>query len=207
MIANRPDLPIRPGSMGKPRKGVEPKILDENDKSVEIDEVGKLALKTPWDSMFVDYLGNTVAYQSKFRQGYYITGDLAKKDADGYFWFVGRDDDVINTSGHLVSPFEVESSLLELPEIADVGVIGAPDPLLWQKVVAFVTLARDIKMTKRLGLKLKLHVSNRISSVAVPAEFVIVDSIPKNRSGKIMRRVLRALYNGEDPGDLSTLEE
>jgi acetyl-CoA synthetase len=157
--------------------------------------------------MFIDYVGATEAYRSKFRQGYYVTGDLAKKDADGYFWFVGRDDDVINTSGHLVSPFEVESCLLELAEIVDVGVIAAPDNLLWEKVVAFIKLASNTEWTNRLGLKFKLHVSNRLSSVAIPAEFVVVDTIPKNRSGKILRRVLRAQYNGEDPGDLSTMEE
>jgi acetyl-CoA synthetase len=207
IIANRPGLQIKPGSMGKPRAGLYPEILDNDDNPAETDQVGKLVLRTPWESMFVDYVGNTESYRSKFRKGYYVTGDLAKKDSDGYFWFIGRDDDVINTSGHLVSPFEVESSLLELPEIVDVGVIGAPDPLLWEKVVAFVKLAHDTEWTKRLGLKFKLHVSNRLSSVAVPADIVIVDSIPKNRSGKIMRRVLRALYAGTDPGDLSTLEE
>lgn len=207
IIANRPGLPIKPGSMGKPRVGLQPEILDEDDNPAGTDKVGKLVLRTPWDSMFVDYVGNTEAYRSKFRKGYYVTGDLAKKDSDGYYWFVGRDDDVINTSGHLVSPFEVESSLLELHEVADVGVIGAPDPLLWEKVVAFVKLAHGTEWTKSLGLKLKIHISNRISSLAVPSDIVVVDSIPKNRSGKIMRRVLRALYAGTDPGDVSTMDD
>lgn len=114
---------------------------------------------------------------------------------------------MINTSGQLVSLFEVESSLLEFAEIVNVGVIGAPDNLLWGKVVACIKLANNIKWTNRLGLKFKLHVSNQLSSVAVPAEFVVVNTIPKNRSGKIMRRVLLVQYNGKDPGDLSTLEE
>jgi len=207
MIANRPGLVIKPGSMGKPRNGVQPEIFNDNDKPIKTGEVGKLVLKAPWNSMFIDYVGATEAYRSKFHQGYYVTGDLAKKDADGYFWFVGRDDDVINTSGHLVSPFEVESCLLEMDEIVDVGVIAAPDNLLWEKVVAFIKLANNTEWTNRLGLKFKLHVSNRLSSVAIPAEFVVVNTIPKNRSGKILRRVLRAQYNGEDPGDLSTMEE
>lgn len=207
MIANRPGLPIKPGSMGKPRASLQAEIIDDMNRTVELDTIGKLVIHYPWDSMFIDYLGATDAYRSKFRGDYYLTGDLAKKDADGYFWFIGRDDDVINTSGHLVSPFEVESSLLELPEILDVGVIGAPDPLLWEKVVAFIKLARGVEWTTKLGLKFKLHVSHRVSSLAIPAEFVVVESIPKNRSGKIMRRVLRALHEGKDPGDISTMEE
>jgi len=207
MIANRPGLPIKPGSMGKPRKSLQAEILDEEHNIVETGVIGRLALRYPWDSMFIDYIGATDAYKSKFHKEYYLTGDLAKKDSDGYYWFVGRDDDVINTSGHLVSPFEVESSLLEVLEVVDVGVIGAPDPLTWEKVVAFVKLANGVEWSTRLGLKLKLHVSNRLSSVAIPSEFVVVESIPKNRSGKIMRRVLRALYNGNDPGDVSSMEE
>jgi len=120
---------------------------------------------------------------------------------------VGRSDDVINTSGHLVSPFEVESALLELPEIAESGVIGAPDDLLFEKVVAFVHFHPGIEFTPELELKIRLHIANRLSSVAIPQDVVPVESVPKNKSGKIMRRVLKARYLGQDAGDISTLEE
>lgn len=157
--------------------------------------------------MFVEYLNRAESYNSKFRCGYYHSGDLAAMDEDGYVWFKGRDDDVINTSGHLVSPFEVESCLLEIEELADVGVIGAPDPLVWEKVVAFVKLKPLVSLTSALVLKIKLYVSNHVSPLATPADIIAVDKIPKNQSGKVMRRVLRSIYNGTDPGDVSTMEE
>jgi len=157
--------------------------------------------------MFVTYLNNTEVYGQKFRTGYYITGDTARVDADGYYWFHGRSDDVINTSGHLVSPFEVESALLELPEVAESGVIAAPDELLFEKVVAFVHLHAGRDFTPELELRMRLYIANRVSSIATPQEFIPVTSIPKNKSGKIMRRVLKARYLGHDEGDISTLED
>ncbi len=157
--------------------------------------------------MFVTYLHNEQAYAQRFRGGWYYTGDMAYRDEDGHFWFVGRSDDVINTAGHLVSPFEVESCLLEVEGIAESGVIGAPDELLFEKVVAFVSLKPGREWNRELELKVRLHVSNRLSSTATPQDIRIVESIPKTKSGKIMRRVLKAWYLGEDPGDMSTLEE
>lgn len=207
MIANRPGLEIRPGSMGKPLEGIQPVLLADDFSPARVGEVGKLGLKSGWPSMFRAYINLPDAYQSKFHGDIYLTGDLARQDEDGYFWFIGRDDDVINTAGHLVSPFEVESSLLELPAVADVGVIGAPDALLWEKVVAFIALTPGATWSNELALRLRVHVSNRVSSMAAPADFRIVQKIPKNRSGKIMRRVLRAWYAGQDAGDLSTMEE
>lgn len=207
MIANRPGLPVKPGSMGKPLTGIHPAILTEDYRLAGNGEVGKLALQRGWPSMFRGYINQPEAYQSKFHAETYLSGDLARQDEEGYFWFVGRDDDVINTAGHLVSPFEVESSLLELKEVADVGVIGAADPLLWEKVVAYLTLAPGVSWNNELALRLRVHVSNRVSAMAAPADFRIVAKIPKNRSGKIMRRVLRAWYAGQDAGDLSTMEE
>ena len=156
--------------------------------------------------MFVTYLNNGSAYNSKFKNGWYYTGDTAVRDDDGYYWFKGRSDDVINTAGHLISPFEVESALLEVEEVAESGVIGAPDELLYEKVVAFVHLHKQYTWSEELELKIRLHVSNRASSIATPQEIIIVDSVPKNKSGKIMRRVLKARYMGEDPGDTSTLD-
>ncbi|BCS52414.1 AMP-binding protein [Geobacter sp. SVR] len=207
MIANRPGLAIRPGSMGKPLPGIEPAILADDGTILPDGEHGHLCLRAGWDSMFVSYLNNNSAYASKFRNGWYHTGDMAWRDRDGYYWFLGRSDDVINTSGHLVSPFEVESALLELPEVAESGVIGAPDDLLFEKVVAFVAFHAGINYTPELELKIRLHIANRLSSIAIPQEVLPVAAVPKNKSGKIMRRVLKARYLGQDAGDTSTLEE
>jgi acetyl-CoA synthetase len=157
--------------------------------------------------MFRDYLHRTDSYRAKFRDGFYDSGDLAYQDEDGYFWFAARNDDVINTSGHLVSPFEVESAVLELPEVAESGVVGAPDPVLFEKIVVFAALRKGTAATDELRLKIRLHVANRLSAAATPQDVVIVESIPKNKSGKILRRVLRARYLGQDPGDLSTIED
>ncbi len=207
MIANRPGLPIRPGSMGRPCEGVQAEILDEKGLPLPAMEQGRLCLKAGWPSMFVSYINRGTQYAGRFHNGFYDTGDIAYRDRDGYFWFVGRSDDVINTAGHLVGPFEVESALLELEEIADAGVIGAPDELLYEKVVAFLRLKPGIAWTRPLEVRIRLHVSNRVSTVATPQEFLVVDSIPKNKSGKVMRRVLKARYAGTDAGDLSTLED
>lgn len=207
MIANRPGLEIRHGSMGTPLDGIEPAIIADDGELLGNNEQGNLCLKIGWPSMFVAYLNNKSAYNSKMKNGYYYTGDTAVRDNDGYYWFKGRSDDVINTAGHLISPFEVESALLEIEEVAESGVIGAPDELLYEKVVAFVTLHKQYTWSKELEVKVRLYVSNRASSIATPQEIIIVDCVPKNKSGKIMRRVLKALYLGQDAGDLSTLED
>ena len=157
--------------------------------------------------MFIDYLNHTDIYASKFRYGYYFTGDTAYCDPDGYYWFTGRSDDVINTAGHLISPFEIESGLIEVDEIVEAGVIGAPDDILYEKVVAYIRLKKDVSWSKDLELKIRIHIGNRLSSIAIPQEFRIVEFVPKNKSGKIMRRVLKAWYLGIDAGDLSTMEE
>jgi acetyl-CoA synthetase len=207
MIANRPGLELRPGSMGRPVAGVTAAVLADDGAPAPAGAPGHLCLAPGWPSMFRAYLGNEDAYRSRFRGGWYHTGDTARLDEDGYFWFLGRSDDVINTAGHLVSPFEVESALLELPEVAESGVIGAPDDLLYEKVVAFVRLRPPHVLTRALDLRLRLHVSNRVSSIANPQDVVAVDVLPKNRSGKILRRVLKARYAGADAGDVSTLED
>ena len=207
MITNRPGLGIRPGSMGTALNGIEPAIIADDGELLANNQQGNLCLKIGWPSMFVTYLNNESAYNSKMKNSYYYTGDTAVRDDDGYYWFKGRSDDVINTAGHLISPFEVESALLEVEEIAESGVIGAPDDLLYEKVVAFVTLHKQYTWSKELEVKVRLHVSNRASSIATPQEIIIVDSVPKNKSGKIMRRVLKARYLGQDAGDISTLED
>lgn len=206
MIANRPGLPIRPGSMGQPLSGIEAAIVADDGCVLADREQGNLCLKPGWDSMFISYFGHGDVYRQKFKHGWYVTGDTAFRDAEGYYWFQGRNDDIINTSGHLVSPFEVESALLEVEGIAEAGVIGVPDPLMWEKVMAFVALREGTEWSKALELKARLHVSNRVSTVATPQEFRVLDNIPKTKSGKIMRRVLKAQYMGIAVGDISTLD-
>jgi acetyl-CoA synthetase len=193
--------------MGKPTAGVEVAILDEQGQNVLQGEQGNLCLKPGWPSMFVSYLNKDAAYQEKFRNGWYFTGDAARIDADGYVWFLGRTDDVINTGGHLISPFEIESALLELPEIVESGAFGVPDNMLYEVVVVFVNLHVGGDLTRDLELKIRLHLSNRVSSLATPHAVIACDRIPKNKSGKIMRRVLKARYLGHDEGDISTLDE
>jgi acetyl-CoA synthetase len=207
MIANRPGLEIRPGSMGTPVDGIEPAIIDDEGRIINDDTPGNLCLKAGWPSMFTTYLNNPAVYASRIKDGYYYTGDTAYRDSDGYYWFRGRSDDVINTAGHLISPFEIESSLIEVAEVAEAGVIGVPDELLFEKVIAYVSLHSQATYSRELELKIRLHVSNRLSSVATPHEIICVGSIPKNKSGKIMRRVLKARYLGTDAGDISTLED
>ncbi len=206
MISNRPGLEVRPGSMGRPVPGILPAVLADDGTPLPDGERGNLCLVPGWPSMFTTYYGHDDVYRQKFRHGHYYTGDTAIRDADGYYWFTGRSDDVINTAGHLVSPFEVESALLEIPEIAESGVIGAPDDLLFEKVVAYIRLRDGCEPSPDLELRIRIHVSTKASSIATPQELFFIDSIPKNKSGKIMRRVLKAWYKGEDPGDLSTLD-
>jgi acetyl-CoA synthetase len=206
MIGNRPPMTVKPGSMGKPRAGAEALICNEKMEVLPAGEQGLLCLRKGWGSMFRGYFRNELAYAEKFNGDIYITGDLAWRDEEGYFWYVSRADDVINTAGHLVGPFEVESALLEIDEIVDVAVIGADDPLLHKKIIAFVKLREDQAWSREVELKCRIYVSNKVSTTAIPAEFHVIDHIPKNQSGKILRRVLKAIYEGKDPGDLSTME-
>jgi acetyl-CoA synthetase len=206
MIANRPGLPVRPGSMGKPVSGVEAAILDEAGNELPPGQQGRLCLRRGWASMFRQYLNRPEVYASRFSGEYYDSGDMAVRDADGYFWFVGRSDDVINTSGHLVGPFEIESVLMEMSEIAEAAATSAPDPIRFEKVVVFVCLRKGVVPSRELESRIRLHVANRLSSYASPQNVIFVSGIPKNRSGKIMRRVLRARFLGQDEGDLSSME-
>ncbi|MEN6529704.1 MAG: AMP-binding protein [Anaerolineaceae bacterium] len=206
MIGNHPPLPVKPGSMGKPRAGVDAFICDETMNRLPAHQQGLLCLRKGWGSMFRTYFHNEAAYAEKFRGDIYLSGDLAWQDEDGYFWYVSRADDVINTAGHLVGPFEVESALLELDEIVDVAVVGADDPILHQRIIAFVKLRPEVQWSRELELKCRIYVSNKVSTTAIPTEFHVIDRVPKNQSGKILRRVLKAVYEGKDPGDLSTME-
>jgi acetyl-CoA synthetase len=210
MIANYAAMDIRPGSMGKPLPGIEAAIVKRQDGNVEAitepNREGELALKPGWPSMFRGYLHDEARYQKCFAGGWYLSGDLAKRDADGYFWFVGRADDIIKTSGHMVGPFEVESALMEHPVVAEAGVIGKPDPLIGEIVKAFVALKAGHEPCDELRMELIGFARKRLGSAVAPKEIAFIASLPKTRSGKIMRRLLKARELGLPEGDLSTLE-
>jgi acetyl-CoA synthetase len=212
MIANFASMDVRPGSMGKPLPGVEAAIVHRvGDDRVEVIEApdvqGELALRPGWPSMFREYLGEPARYRKCFVGGWYLSGDLARRDTDGYFWFVGRADDVIKTSGHLIGPFEVESVLMEHPAVAEAGVIGKPDPVAMEIVKAFVSLRSGFTDSPELRRALLGHARARLGAVVAPKEIEIAPSLPKTRSGKIMRRLLKARELGLPEGDTSTLEE
>jgi len=211
MIANYAAMDIRPGSMGRPLPGIEAAvvhILDDGSLHV-IDEPGvegELALKPGWPSMFRGYLNEEARYRKCFAGGWYLTGDLARRDGDGYFWFVGRADDVIKSSGHLIGPFEVESAFMAHPAVAEAGVIGKPDPVAGEIVKAFVALKPGHVADEALKRELLGFVRKRLGTAVAPKEIDFLPNLPKTRSGKIMRRLLKARELGLPEGDTSTLE-
>jgi acetyl-CoA synthetase len=211
MIANYAAVDIKPGSMGLPMPGIEAAVVRRRDDgTVEvveaIDEEGELALRPGWPSMFRGYLDEDERYRQCFADGWYLSGDLARVDADGYFWFVGRADDVIKSSGHLIGPFEVESALMEHPAVAEVGVIGKPDPVAMEIVKAFVALNPGHAPDDALRRELIGFARKRLGAAVAPKEIEFSDDLPKTRSGKIMRRLLKARELGLPEGDTSTLE-
>ena len=211
MIANVLGQEIRPGSMGRPLPGVEAVVGRRQGAGVEIlprpDEEGELLLKTGWPSLFRTYLHQEERYRACFAGDWYLTGDLVRRDQDGYFWFVGRADDVIKSAGHLIGPFEVESALLEHPAVAEAAVIGKPDPVVGETVKAFVSLHMGYEADEALRLDILAHARKRLGAVAAPKEIEILDDLPKTRSGKTLRRLLKARELGTPEGDISTLEE
>jgi len=212
MIANFPALEIRPGSMGRPLPGIKAAIVrrtgvDAVEVITEPEVQGDLALRPGWPSMFRGYLHDEERYRQCFVGGWYLTGDLARRDGDGYFWFVGRADDIIKTSGHMVGPFEVESTLMEHPAVVEAGVIGKPDPLIGELVKAFVTIKPGIEPTEELRLELIGFARKRLGAAVAPKEIEFQANLPKNKAGKIMRRLLKARELGLPEGDLSTLEK
>ena len=207
MCANLSSMQIRPGSMGRPMPGIELAILDKDFKKLPANEPGILAVKPGWPSQFFAYWKNDERYNSRFKRGWYITGDEAYMDEDGYFWFQGRSDDVINTAGHLVSPFEVESTLIEHEAVAEAGVIGIPDKLAMEVVKAFVSLNNGYEWDTELRRNLMRFCRDKLSSAVAPRDIAFVETMPKTRSGKIMRRLLKARELGLPEGDTSTLEE
>lgn len=211
MIANYAAMPVRPGSMGKPLPGIEAAIVRRTTNG-EIEPVhepnveGELALRPGWPSMFREYWGNPERYAKCFVGGWYLTGDLCRRDADGYYWFVGRADDVIKSAGHLIGPFEVESTLLTHPAVAEAAVIGMPDPVAGEVVKAFVALKPGHARSPELSLDIVGYARKRLGAAVAPREVAFVDGVPRTRSGKIMRRLLKARELGLPEGDLSTLE-
>jgi acetyl-CoA synthetase len=197
--------------MGRPLPGIEAAIVQARaDGTVieitEPDAQGELALRPGWPSMFRGYWNEPERYQKCFAGGYYLTGDLARRDADGYYWFVGRKDDVIKTSGHLIGPFEVESVLMEHPAVAEAGVIGKPDSTALEIIKAFIVLKPGKTGDAALVRDLLGFGRKRLGAAVAPKEIAIVESLPKTRSGKILRRLLKARELGLPEGDISTLE-
>jgi len=215
MIANTPAFDIKPGSMGRPLPGIDAFVVEHEEGEDEPPRVrvvdapgveGELALRAGWPSMFRGYLNNEARYRKCFAGDLYLTGDVVKQDADGYFWFVGRADDVIKSAGHLIGPFEVESALMEHPAVAEAGVIGKPDPTVGEMVKAFVSLKPGYDDSETLRRELLGHARKRLGAAVAPKEIAVLPTLPRTRSGKIMRRLLKARELGLPEGDTSTLE-
>jgi acetyl-CoA synthetase len=208
VVTNLPGMPVKPGSMGRPFPALVAAIIDSRtgEPITEPGRVGLIAIRPPWPSMMRTYWNNSATYHKKFFNGWYVCGDEASLDADGYFWFCGRDDDVINTGGHLVGPFEVESALLEHEAVAESAAIGKPDPVNMEVVKVFVALRAGFEPSADLELSIMNFVRRKLSPLAMPQEITFVDKIPKTRSGKILRRVLKAQELGQPIGDISTME-
>jgi len=225
MISNYPGMKIKPGSMGKPFPGIIATVLDlkTHEPITEPGKVGLIAFRPGWPAMFRAYWKKPDIYRSKFEGAvpedaqpdelrlnpelWYVSGDRASIDSEGYYWFVGRDDDVINTGGHLVGPFEIESALIEHEAVAEAAAIGKPDAVNMEVVKVFITLNPGFEPTDDLELSIMNYIRKHLSPLAMPQEIEYMDKLPKTRSGKILRRYLKALEWGEDTGDLSTLED
>ena len=210
MIANYASMDVKPGSMGKPLPGITAGIVEvDKDGVKEVTTplaIGELALRPGWPSMMRAYLNEDARYQKCFRDDWYLSGDLAMRDRDGYYWFVGRSDDVIKSAGHLIGPFEVESALMEHEAVAEVAVIGIPDETVGEIVKAYVALKPGVVGNDELMLELRGHARKRLGPAVAPKEIVFRKNLPKTRSGKIMRRLLKARELGLPEGDISTLE-
>ncbi|PKG22424.1 acetate--CoA ligase [Niallia nealsonii] len=208
LICNYPSMEIKPGSMGKPIPGVEAAIVDDTGNVLPPNQMGNLAIKKGWPSMMNTIWNNQKKYESYFLLNeWYVSGDSAYMDEDGYFWFQGRVDDVIMTAGERVGPFEVENKLIEFPAVAEAGVIGKPDAIRGEIIKAFVALRDGYQESDQLKEEIRQFVKNGLAAHAAPREIEFIAKLPKTRSGKIMRRVLKAWELGLPTGDLSTMED
>ncbi|HSJ38276.1 MAG TPA: acetate--CoA ligase [Planococcus sp. (in: firmicutes)] len=208
VICNYPSMAIKPGSMGKPIPGIKVAIVDDQGNELPANQMGNLAIEKGWPSMMRQIWNNPQKFESYFlKDKWYVSGDSAYKDEEGYYWFQGRVDDVIMTSGERVGPFEVESKLLEHPAVAEAGVIGKPDPVRGEIIKAFVALVEGYEPSEELAQDIKQFVKKGLAAHAAPREIEFKDKLPKTRSGKIMRRVLKAWELDLPAGDLSTMED
>ena len=208
MICNYPSMEIKPGSMGKPIPGIYATIVDDDGNELPPFTMGNLAIRKGWPAMMRQIWGNQERYESYFLKGeWYVSGDSAYMDDEGYFWFQGRVDDVIMTAGERVGPFEVESKLLEHPDILEAGVIGKPDPVRGEIIKAFISLREGVEPSEQLEVEIREFVKHGLSAHVAPREIEFKDKLPKTRSGKIMRRVLKAWELELPTGDLSTMED
>ena len=208
LICNYPCMVMKPGSMGKPIPGVVAAIVDDQGNELPPNRMGNLAIKKGWPSMMYQIWNNEQKYESYFLPNdWYVSGDSAYMDEEGYFWFQGRIDDVIMTSGERVGPFEVESKLLEHPAVAEAGVIGKPDPVRGEIIKAFIALLDGYEPSEELVEDIRQFVKKGLAAHAAPKEIEFRDKLPKTRSGKIMRRVLKAWELDLPTGDLSTMED
>ncbi len=208
LISNYPSMPLKPGSMGKPLPGITAAIIDDQGNEVKPNTMGNLAIKKGWPSMMRKIWNNQEKYETYFtKKDWYVSGDSAYMDEDGYFWFQGRVDDVIMTSGERVGPFEVESKLVEHPAVAEAGVIGIPDPVRGEIIKAFISLRQGYDETDELKEEIRNYVKKNLAAHAAPRQIDFKDKLPKTRSGKIMRRVLKAWELDLPAGDLSTMED
>jgi acetyl-CoA synthetase len=208
MITNFPGMKVKPGSMGRLFPGITGAVLDPKNYEpiTEPGKIGLIAFRPGWPSMMRAYWNNEEKYREKFKNGWYLSGDRSSIDNEGYYWFIGRDDDVINTGGHLVSPFEVESALLEHPAVGESAVVAKPDEINMEVVKAFITLKPGFSPGPDLELEIMNFIRKKLSPLAMPQAVEFMDKLPKTRSGKIMRRLLHAKEWGEETGDISTLE-
>jgi len=212
MITPLPSVPLKPGSATRAFPGLEVDVVDEEGNPVEANEEGYLVIKTPWPGMLRTVFGDPDRYVEQYwsryaEQGWYLPGDSARKDEDGYIWVIGRIDDVIKVSGYRLGTAEVESALVSHPAVAEAAVIGVPDELKGNVIKAYCILKQGWEPSEKLEMELRDHVGHEIGPIAKPSTIDLVNDLPKTRSGKIMRRVLRARALGQDVGDLSTLAD
>lgn len=210
MISPMPLTPLKPGSATLPLPGVEVDVLDEDGAPVGPNEEGYLVIKRPWPAMLRTIYGDPERYVNNYWSrfpGVYMTGDSARRDEDGYIWVIGRVDDVIKVSGYRLGTAEIESALVSHRSVAEAAVIGVPDEVRGHVIKAYCILVAGVEPTQRLVEELRDHVAHEVGPIAKPATIDFVDTLPKTRSGKIMRRLLKARVLGQDEGDISTLEQ
>lgn len=207
LISPLPITPLKPGSATKPLPGISADVYNENGESIT-SAGGSLVIRKPWPGMLRGLYKDPERYENVYWSKYsntYLAGDVSRKDEDGYFWVQGRADDVLNVAGHRIGNSEVESALVSHPKVAEAAVIGKPHELKGESITAFVVLKKGVEPSEELKKELREHVGEEIGKIARPDEIGFVNDVPKTRSGKIMRRIIRAKAIGESVGDISTL--